>query len=112
MATLISMAQARKQLRLTDDQVEYDEDVHMKRVQASALVLDYLEDYLVAFGSPAPDWDEDTDPEEDATFALVQAAALEVLTNLFHHRGDSNTEGPMTDRVVQCLRGLKVPPLG
>lgn len=109
---LVSLDQAKTQLRLTNSQTEYDSDVDMKRIQASALVLDYLEDYLVAYGSPAPDWDEDSDPAEDATFALVQAATLEVLTNLWQHRGETNAPGPMTDRVVQCLRGLKVPPIG
>jgi hypothetical protein len=112
MACLVSLAHARMQLRLTDSQSEYDDELDLKRAQASALVMDYLEDYLADFGSPAPDWDENTDPSEDITFALVQAATLEVLTNLWRHRGDVAAEGPFTDRVVQCLRGLKVPPLG
>jgi hypothetical protein len=112
MAVLVSLQKARMQLRLTDSQSEYDDELDMKRAQASALVLDYLEDYLADYGSPAPDWDEWTDPADDPTFALVQAATLEVLTNLWRHRGDTSAEGPFTDRVVQCLRGLKVPPLG
>lgn len=114
---IISLAQARTQLRISDSQTEFDDDLNLKREQASALVMDYLEDYLIDYGSPAPDWDQDSgspapSAADDPTLALVQAATLEVLTNLFHHRGDSNAEGPMTARVVQILRGLKVPPIG
>lgn len=111
MAALISLDQAKTQIRLPLTSTEYDDDLELKRVQASAIVMDYLEDYVDIEGSPA--WDETTDASTDAEFAIVQAAVLEVMTNLWRFRGDDekSIDGPLTPRVVNMLRGLRIPPL-
>lgn len=105
---LITLDQAKIQLRLPEDSIEYDDDLSLKLEQATALVVDYLEraedDW--AAGSPMAS-------PADFEFPIVQAAILEVLTNLWRNRGDqADAPGPMTPRVEQMLRGLKAPALG
>lgn len=111
---LITLTQAYHQLRLpmNDNPMvpaapEYVADVTMKMEQATALVLAHMKIDAAALtelgwtvtGSPA------TDPEEDATFAIVQAAILEVLTNLWADRGDREkpSDGPISARVKNML---------
>lgn len=108
MASLISLDQAKLQCRLPIESTEYDEDLSLKVESATALVLDYLnrseDDWLI--GSPAAS-------PADTELPLVQAAILEVLANLWRHRGDEGTEdGPLTARVTNMLRGLRLPALG
>jgi len=105
---LITLDQAKTQLRLPIDSIEYDDDLTVKIEHATAIVVDYLDrnedDWAAGSpqGSPA-----------DQEFPIVQAAILEVLTNLWRHRGDEGTQdGPLTARVTNMLRGLKVPALG
>ena len=66
--------------------------------QATALVITYLK-------RPDREWTVETDPTDDPEFAIVQAAILEVLSNLFGDRGDRDkpTDGPVTDRVKRML---------
>ena len=105
---LITLDQAKTQLRVPIDSYEYDDDLTLKIEHATALVVDYLdrhEDDWVP-GSPQAS-------PADQEFPLVQAAVLEVLTNLWRHRGDEGAQdGPLTTRVVNMLRGLRVPALG
>ena len=108
MATLITLDQAKIQCRLPLESVEYDAELSLKVEHATSLVIDYLdrhEDDWIA-GSPAAS-------PADTELPLVQAAILEVLANLWRHRGDNGTEdGPLTKRVENMLRGLRVPALG
>lgn len=101
---LITVIQAEKQLRLSG--AEYDFDIEMKMEQATALVITYLK-------RPDHGWTEDTDPTEVPEFAIVQAAILEVLTNLFADRGDREkpTDGPLTERVKRMLSMHRDPAL-
>jgi len=105
---LVTLDQAKVQLRLPADSTEYDDDLELKIQHATSLVVDYLdrhEDDWVA-GSPQG---SPTDNE----FPIVQAAILEVLTNIWRNRGDVGTEdGPLTKRVENMLRGQRVPALG
>jgi len=104
---LITLDQAKTQCRLPIDSTEYDDDLLLKIEHATAIVVDYLdrnEDDWVA-GSPQAS-------PADQEFPIVQAAILEVLTNLWRNRGDDAAPGPMTSRVEQMLRGLRVPALG
>lgn len=105
---LITLDQAKTQIRVPLDSVEYDEDLELKIEHATALVVDFLnrnEDDWVA-GSPQAS-------PSDQEFPLVQAAVLEVLTNLWRHRGDDGTaDGPMTKRVELMLRGIRIPAIG
>lgn len=110
MAALITLDQAKLQCRIPPDDDTFDDELDMKRTQASAIVTDYLSEYLADLGSPA--WDEDTDPTTEPQFALVQAAILEVVTNLWRHRGDESPDGPLTTRVVNMLRSVKTPAFG
>lgn len=60
-----------------------DADVTLKIEQASAIVLIHLK-------RPG-EWDEDSRPEDDPEFAIVQALVLKVLTWLYRYRGDDDT---------------------
>lgn len=57
-----------------------DADLELKMEQASALVVGHLK-------RPG-EWDLETVPADDPEFAVVQAAVLKVLGNLYRFRGD------------------------
>lgn len=102
MAALITVDQAATHLRISGS--EYADDLELKIETATALVIQYLK-------RPDHTWTVETDPSDDAEFAIVQAAILEVLTNLFFDRGDRDkpSDGPVTDRVKRCLSMLRDP---
>lgn len=101
---LITLEQAATHLRITGS--EYADDLELKIEQASALVIQYLkrEDH---------EWTVETDPADDLEFAIVQAAILEVLANLWGDRGDREkpSDGPVTDRVKRALSMMRDPSL-
>ena len=73
-----------------------DEDLLAKMESATALVLIHLK--------RQGEWTVDTDPETDLEFAVVQAAILKVLGNLYRFRGDDEkTPNPVDDSVVAML---------
>jgi hypothetical protein len=109
---LITYAQAKAHLRLTDDEAKAD--LLLKMEQASQLVLDRLG--RTAADSPA--WDEDTDPETDADFSKAQAMVLIELTGLWRFRGDDDDTpadpsdfGRLTPRAERIAFRMKGPTL-
>jgi hypothetical protein len=111
---LVSLTQAKTQLRIDQDTTEYDEDIELKMEQASAIVLDYLKldnshDWEAGeVGSPGGG-----SPMDDRQWFIVQCCVLEVLTNLFRFRGDdpSGDAGPITPRIESMLRRFRDPAL-
>lgn len=99
---LITYGDALRHLRLTDDSEA--PDLELKIAQATALVLKFAkrEEHY---------WDEDTDPDQDGDFAIIQAAIFKVLTNLYGDRGDNErpTGGPLSDDVKMMLHELRPP---
>lgn len=83
MAALITYDQAKEHLRLTGD--EEENDLTLKMEQASAIVITYLK-------RPNHGWDVSTDPNDDPEFAIVQAAILMVLADLYRDRGDEDVD--------------------
>jgi hypothetical protein len=81
MATLITLDVAKAQLRITD--AVHDADIQRKADQASAIVVDYLKSGRTRWtNDPIDAWTPATvDP-------VVQSAILDVLSNLYEHRGD------------------------
>lgn len=100
---LVSYALAKQHLRLTDDNSKAD--VSLKAEVASHMVLAYIG--RTADESPA--WDDSTDPADDADFAIVQAAVLKTLANLWRWRGDDAPPpgGPMTEDIRSMLLLVK-----
>jgi hypothetical protein len=84
-AALVTYAQAKAHLRLPDDREQ--EDVEAKTQQATAMVLRHIE-------REENDWDDTTDPTVDLDFAIVQAAILETLGDLWRFRGDDADQKP------------------
>jgi hypothetical protein len=84
-AALVTYDQAKAHLRLPDDREQTD--VEQKLAQASAIVLTHI-------GQQENDWTVDTDPTVDLNFALVQAAILDVLGDLWRFRGDDADQKP------------------
>lgn len=82
----------------------HDEDLAMKIEQASALVLAHLK---------RNDWTAASDPDTDPEFAIVQAAILRVLGNLYRFRGDdeSSSPNPLDASVVSMLSMHRDPAL-
>lgn len=103
---LITYAAAVRHLNQTGvlDGSPADEDLELKIEQASAQVVIYLK-------RPG-EWDIDTLPADDPEFAIVQAAVLKVLGNLYRFRGDDE-EGvaPISPDVKLMLDPLRDPTL-
>lgn len=86
---LVSIGEATRHLRI--DNNAYDiEDVTLKVVAASGIVLNYLKDPLNEEG-----WDENTTPSD------VKAAVLFVLGTLYRVR-----EGDVADPLSQTVRDI------
>lgn len=104
---LITFEQAVRQCRLEGVEEEHTEALLMKMAQAEALILRYIGDEV------SDEWTDATTAADDAVFPVVQAAILEVLSNLMADRGDREkpTVGPITERVTNMLQtaGLRVP---
>lgn len=101
---LITYAQAVAHLKQNGvlDGSPTDDDLTLKIEQASAMVLIYLK-------RPG-EWDVDAIPADDPEFALVQAAVLKVLGNLYRFRGDDEKAvAPVSDDVVSMLSMLRDP---
>lgn len=97
---LVSYALAKQHLRLTDDNSQAD--VTLKADVASAIVLAYIG----RSAADSPVWDDSIDPADDADFAIVQAAVLKVLANLWRWRGDDQPpeDSPLTADVRGMLK--------
>lgn len=76
---LVTYAQAHAHLRLPDDREQAQ--VEEKTQQATALVLIHID-------REVNDWTVATDPAVDLEFAIVQAAILDTLGDLWRFRGD------------------------
>lgn len=107
---LVTGAQAIAHLRLPGSPEDY-EDLLSKAEQATAIVINYLKREDLLTGSPA--WTDATQPtNDDLEFAIVQASVLDVLANLYQHRGDDGaTDGPLTNRIRAILSMLRDPSL-
>lgn len=112
MAALVTYAQVKNHLKLTDDNEKAVLQLLME--QATQLVLLRLE--RDAADSPA--WDDATDPTTDAEFSLAQAAILIEVADLWRRRGDDADTpledrdrgrlSPRAERIASILRGPTV----
>jgi hypothetical protein len=105
---LISYDQAIDHLRLPRNGNEEEQDLLLKMTQATAIVITYIK-------RPNHGWTIETNPDADAEFAIVQAAILKVLTDLYRDRGDEEVDArfeewtsvnmrPDVRRMLQMLR--------
>lgn len=93
MVALVTLAEAKLQLRITDN--DHDADVGMKVDQASDIVTDYI-------GAAAdPTWTTETAP------SLIKAAILVTVGKLYENR----EEAGISDQVKGILRRYRKPPL-
>lgn len=92
---LVTYAQAHAHLRLPDDREQTA--VTEKLQQATALVL-------VHVSRETNDWTTATDPTADLEFAIVQAAILETLGDLWRFRGDDADQKPEDPAAGAYLR--------
>lgn len=93
---LITYDQACLHLRIPADNPE-DQDLLMKMEQATALIITYIK-------RPSHGWTVSTDPSTDAEFAIVQAAILKVLTDLYRDRGDEEVDARFEEWTSVNLR--------
>lgn len=103
---LITYAQAVQHLKQSGvlDGSPTDDDLTLKIEQASAIVVVYLK-------RPG-EWDLDTTPSDDPEFAIVQAAVLKVLGNLYRFRGDdAEANAPVSEDIATMLSMLRDPSL-
>jgi hypothetical protein len=101
-SVLVTLTQAKGHLRIRH--TEEDEEIQDKLDQAEDIVLDYLH-------MESSEWDTENVP------GRVQAAVLEVLADLWEHRGDDNeggeafqnrmADGELHPRVTRYLYRLK-----
>jgi len=101
---LITIDQAKMQLRITDDAA--DSDIAMKSEQATAIVLDYLKnpDAAQQWESGSPGSPGGGSPLDDQALTIVQAAILMVLERLWMRE-----ETILTDGVKALLHRLRDP---
>lgn len=95
MVALVTLAEAKTHLRIVGN--DHDDDVTMKALQASEIVMDYLkrdaaEEY----------WDDETVP------TLVKAAVLLALGSLFANREGGD---PISEAVKSILHRYRDPAL-
>lgn len=103
---LISYEQAVAHLRQTGvlDVSPEDADLALKVKQASALVIGFLK-------RPG-EWDGTENPDDDPEFAVIQAAVMKVLGNLYRFRGDDvEAPTPISPDVERMLAPYRVPTL-
>ena len=107
---LITFAAAVNHLRqngvIVDESPESPQaaDLRLKMEQATAMVVVHLK-------RPA-EWAEGDSAADDPEFAIVQAAVLRVLGNLYRFRGDDETSvEPISPDIVRMLSILRDPSL-
>lgn len=89
-AVLITLAQAKAQLRMLDGEDDRDSEIVLKMEEASDIIVGYLK-------NADHGWTDRTVPGH------VRAAILLVFTNLWHHRGDDDGSDPISPAVVSLL---------
>ena len=109
MAALITLAQAKLQLRIdTPAGDPGDADILLKRDQASGIILDYLKSRAIAGWTDGPD---DATPPSIAVPGPVQAATLLMLSNLFEHRDELKPDADTWLAVERLLVRFRDPAL-
>lgn len=94
---LIDAYTAARHLKANVGDPEFIEEISPKIEQATAIVLKHVRE-------PDAAWTSDTDPADDQDFAIVQAAVLKVLMNLYAFRGDEiEVKDPFSDDVKRLL---------
>jgi hypothetical protein len=83
----VTTAMVRSHLKGFDDAEVSDVEDKIRQAQAMVLALIDRE--------PDSEWNDDTDPDDDADFAMVQAAILKVVAHMYRFRGDDDV--PVTD---------------
>lgn len=101
---LITIDQAKTQLRITHSNA--DSDILMKMEAASAIVLDYIEnpDAAAEWESGSPGSPGGGSPLDDQALTIVQNAILMVLERLWMREQDI-----LTDGIKATLRRLRDP---
>lgn len=104
---LITMKDAREHLRMDHDLD--DVQINQKRIQASAIVLDYLKKDV---SDTAFDWvDENGDPDPERLPYQAAAATLLVLGALYENRDGDVWRSPqhLSQSVIDLLARLRDP---
>ena len=113
MPALVTLDEAKRQLNLSLDRDDHDDQVLALITQASAIVLDYLKyPAWLTWAEGSPGFEGSPAGTDDPNFVIVKAAVLHVTTNLFLHRGDEGSaDGPISARVANLLMRLRDPAL-
>lgn len=102
---LIDPDLAARHLKVSTAIPEIAAELGPKIDQATAIVIHYIK-------RPDHGWTMQTDPTADYEFAIVQAAILKVLANLWAFRGDDQqASSPLSTDVVALLSMVRDPSL-
>lgn len=102
---LVDAATAARHLNASPEDQEFTEDIAIKIEQATAIVIRYIK-------RPNHGWTASTNPAADTEFAIVQAAILKVLGNLYKFRGDDTpVMDPLSPDVIALLSMVRDPSL-
>lgn len=96
---LIDLDLAAKHVNVDATIPENAQTLMPKLEHATALVITYIK-------RPDHGWTIATDPSEDPDFAIVQAAILKVLANLYAFRGDEQPRINPLDEGVKFMLDL------
>jgi hypothetical protein len=99
---VITLAEAKLQLRIAADNTYHDPDIEMKRKQATAIILRYYKVDLADEVTIPPDWIvPDSSPAQYVVPDDVKAWVLIALSEMFENR-----EASISDVLAERLRYL------
>lgn len=103
---LITIEQAKMQLRRVPEDTSADDDITMKMEAANAIVLDYIDDpaRVASWEAGSPGSPGGGSPLDDQALTIVQNAILMVLERLWMREADI-----LTDGIKSTLRRLREP---
>jgi len=95
MNLLLTLAQAKEHLRITDS--DHDTEVQSKTDSAAAIISDYVSSGRTRWDTPLPATDSDG-------WIIMQTAALELLASMYEHRGDDYGVNAPDEEVWNAIR--------
>ncbi len=105
MTMLVSLDEAKDQLRIMRDNVYFDNDVELKTMIASDIILDFLK-----LDAPPDSWYDDDSPSNLDTPPLIKGYTLIVMAELYQNR-ESSISQPLSAAVKDGLRRYRDPAL-
>ncbi len=103
MINLVTLTQAKSQLRITSSDADYD--IILKVQAGSAILMNYLK-----LTEPHEDWYNDSSPPALVVPGEIQQAALLIIAELYENR-EASTSNPLSIAVKSLVHRWRDPAL-